>query len=108
VLVNWRLCDCMHCAVLCCTLSLLAPCLRCTLCSAAHCVLLCSFCFALFSSSPLFLDLVEQLLDAGASVSEPEDNALLQPLHLACMGRITHEDEVRRQRPGGDLRCVYR
>jgi hypothetical protein len=42
-------------------------------------------------------DLVEQLLAAGASVSEPEDNALLQPLHLACMGRIQSPEQVRRQ-----------
>lgn len=47
-------------------------------------------------------DLVEQLLAAGASPSEPEDNALLQPLHLACMGEVTHEHEVRMQLPGGD------
>lgn len=45
-------------------------------------------------------ELVEQLIEAGAPVSEPEDSLGLQPLHLACIGGITAIEQV------GAGRCV--
>lgn len=38
--------------------------------------------------------LVKQLLDAGASASEPEGILDMQPLHLACLGRLDTADDV--------------
>jgi hypothetical protein len=41
-------------------------------------------------------ELVKQLLAVGASVSDPgEKGRWLQPLHLACMGRIRNKEQVR-------------
>lgn len=100
VLVSWRLCDCSV---------VLAPCpCWCPACATHFAVQLTVCCSALSSRIGVAADLVKQLLAAGASPSEPEDNALLQPLHLACMGEITLSDQVRMQLPGGDqLHAAY-
>jgi hypothetical protein len=42
-------------------------------------------------------ELVKQLLDAGASVNDPSGLCQLQPLHLACMPRISSVGQVRRE-----------